>query len=468
MASLRKQVQRFLAARAIESRPCVRLVRSAYAQALRGRLLSEDSADKKAVIIGPQSEKLADIVGLRAAQRLVLPYPDFTPENLALLSGEYDFVIADRMLHRCRHPEDAGREIMRVLKPGGWFVHTACLLDYALGGSAAASRSSPARIGTLFPHASAVSHGRGPSLARWIVGRKDATNALIPPSVASRKLARPRYRFDPRPAKFGLMAMHRNEAPYLLEWIAYHRLLGFDQITLYDNESNDGSPRILAPLAEAGIINVRYWRSRPKQQVKAHNHALKKLRGHVEWCLYADLDEFLVLDQGRTLDDLLPTAPDVCGVAIPWRVYTPAGARNRTAGLTIERFTRAATSNDRHVKSLVRLRDISVMHIHVPMKFKGRLVDIGGAEVDRGSVGILPIPASGIARINHYFTRSWEEFEFKRARGDAHTAGAFRPAADFELARKPDMEVRDVLRWLPALRQEVARLRQIVGWSPKE
>jgi SAM-dependent methyltransferase len=435
------------------------------ASALRNRLLAEDGPDKKAVIIGPESLRLAKILGLRKAQRLVLPYPDFTPENLALLSNEYDFVIADRVLHRCERPEDAGSEFVRILKSGGWFACTACPFDFSVGGSFAAAFSSRSRRRALFPHAKPVSVGG--SLAAWILGQKHEMSPDIAPTVLTKTCARRSYRFDPRPAKFGVMAMHRNEAPFLLEWIAYHRLLGFGQITLYDNDSNDASARILAPLAHAGIINVRRWRGRPEQQVKAHNHALERLRGHVEWCLYADLDEFLVLDPGLALDHLLPRDPDICAVAIPWRVFTSGEMRNRGTGLTIERFTRAVVTNDRHVKSIVRLRDVSQMGVHVPVRFKGRLIDIGGAEIDPDSNGILPRPASGIARINHYFTRSREEFEFKRARGDAYTAGAFRPATDFNLSRKPDVEVRDILRCAPALVQEIDRLRCIVGWIAK-
>jgi hypothetical protein len=98
---------------AFESRPDLPFLRSALRPALHDRLAAEDSADRKAVIIG-DSVGLARLVGLRKAQLLILPYPDFTLENLALLGDEYDFVIADRMLHRCDSLEDAARETMRV------------------------------------------------------------------------------------------------------------------------------------------------------------------------------------------------------------------------------------------------------------------------------------------------------------------------------------------------------------------
>jgi SAM-dependent methyltransferase len=461
VASIRTKVRRLRSALALEFRPFAGRVPAA----LHDRLSSEDGAGKKAVIVGLESARLADHLGLRQAQRLVLPFPDFTPENLALLDESCDFVVSSRMLHRCESPQDAGREILRVLRPGGWFACISSPLDIATGGSFGFMHGSRRGLRGLFPGAQSCSTGG--TTTPWILGRKDGRSADIAAAVFG-KSSRPRsYHFHPRPAKFGIMAMHRNEAPYLLEWIAYHRLLGFQQIVLYDNDSNDASGRILAPLARAGIVSVRRWRQRRMQQIKAYNDALERLCDHVEWCLYADVDEFLALDAGRTLDDLLPREPGVSGIGIPWRIYTAAGQRHRGTELTIERFTRAVVINDCHVKSLVRLRDVSRMGVHIPQSCRGRLIDIGGTEIDPRTHGILPRPANGIARINHYFTRSWEEFQFKRARGRARRPGLLRPESDFELSRKPDVEVPDMLRHVPAVCAEMERLRDIVGWRPR-
>ena len=34
-------------------------------------------------------------------------------------------------------------------------------------------------------------------------------------------------------------AIYRNEAPYLREWIEFHRLVGVERFFLYNNESTD-------------------------------------------------------------------------------------------------------------------------------------------------------------------------------------------------------------------------------------
>jgi len=237
-----------------EIRPDFAFIESAIRRALQDRLAGEDSDARKAVVVG-QSLWLAQVLGLEKTPILHLPYPDFTVENLALLSDEYDFLIADRVLHRCDDLHDAARETLRVLRPGGWFVHTTSLFDIRTGVPFDRRRLGAAGLQALFPD----TRSAGGGLVSWVMGQKGASDAEPVRTVATRKSKRPRYRFRPQPATFGVIAVARNEAPYLLEWIAHYRVLGFEQITIYDNESNDGTSRILAPLARAGMRPPSDW-----------------------------------------------------------------------------------------------------------------------------------------------------------------------------------------------------------------
>jgi SAM-dependent methyltransferase len=447
-----------------ELKPELGFIGSAIQRALRDRLAAEDSESKSAVVLG-RSLWLAKVLGLKKTRILHLPYPDFTVENLALLSDEYDFVIADRVLHRCRSVEDAACETIRVLKPGGWFVHTASILDMASRSAAGRRTLTPAGLRALFPSTKGTSAaGWGLAAVSWVIGRKPENASPIAPSVVSRAARTRQYRYRPQSARFGVVAMARNEAPYLLEWIAYHRILGFQQITIYDNESNDASADILLPLSRAGIINARFWPSRNNKQNKAYRHAVRRMRSLVEWCLFVDLDEFLLLEPGLSLDDILPKEPDVSAVAFPWRVYGSGGLRNRDARLTIERFTMAGAQNSRMTKSIVRLKDVVQVEIHLPRKIKGRVVDsLGRTVANTHASGLSWIVDGGPARINHYFNRSREEFEFKLARGRGAFNGKFRSRKFRDQPFSGEVEAPEALRLVPAVREEVARLRKIIG-----
>lgn len=54
-------------------------------------------------------------------------------------------------------------------------------------------------------------------------------------------------------------AIFKNEGPYISEWVAYHKILGFDKIYIVDNISDDGSSEILAKLHESNeITRIEY------------------------------------------------------------------------------------------------------------------------------------------------------------------------------------------------------------------
>jgi SAM-dependent methyltransferase len=465
MRRLRRIKRRLAQAVYREWRPDFRLIDNTIKKVLGNRLAAEDSPHKSAVVIGSSAE-LAHELGLRRARLLVLDFPQFTIENLALLSDSYDFVIADRALHRCESIDDAACETIRVLRPGGWFVHTTCLFDQTLGVPIQWRRIGPGGLARLFSGGESLvqGHAAGRTVS-WIIGRKAAPSPEVTPTVATRRAARRRYPGppSPEPARFGVVAIARNEAPYLLEWIAHYRVLGFERITIYDNESNDASWRILAPLSKAGVIEAIYWRNRRKQhkQQSAYNHARLRQRDSLEWCLIVDLDEFLVLKEGLALDDIVPRDPAISALTIPWRVFGSSGQRHRETGLTIERFRRAGADNASASKSLVRLRDVTWMGTHWPTLSRGRMVDIAGNDFDP-SQDAKRI-ADGPARLHHYFGRSWEEFECKRARGrGTGPKGAMRPQSIFDSMDANDIMLDDALRLAAATKEEIARLMKIV------
>lgn len=52
----------------------------------------------------------------------------------------------------------------------------------------------------------------------------------------------------------GLVSCMRNEAPFLLEWVAYHSMLGFDRIFVYTNACTDGTDMMLERLQQMGVL----------------------------------------------------------------------------------------------------------------------------------------------------------------------------------------------------------------------
>lgn len=60
---------------------------------------------------------------------------------------------------------------------------------------------------------------------------------------------------SPPPLRLGIGAIFRNEAPYITEWVAHHRVLGVDQFFIADNDSIDGTSQLLRAMQELGYVH---------------------------------------------------------------------------------------------------------------------------------------------------------------------------------------------------------------------
>jgi hypothetical protein len=58
--------------------------------------------------------------------------------------------------------------------------------------------------------------------------------------------------------KITAVTTQKNEGAFLLEWIAYHKIIGFTDIVILSNDCEDGSDEMLDHLSKSGeIIHLR-------------------------------------------------------------------------------------------------------------------------------------------------------------------------------------------------------------------
>jgi hypothetical protein len=150
--------------------------------------------------------------------------------------------------------------------------------------------------------------------------------------------------------RFTVVCSVRNEGPFLVEWVAWYRLLGFTDIVVVTNDCTDASPALLDALAQAGwVTHLRHEVSDATNICARKLEAAKALRqvAEADWVLVCDVDEFLVIHSGAgQITDLIPQRPDFLGMAINWRVFGTSGHAQWADGLVHRQFTRAATSTD--------------------------------------------------------------------------------------------------------------------------
>ncbi|HWX48375.1 MAG TPA: glycosyltransferase family 2 protein [Roseomonas sp.] len=281
-----------------------------------------------------------------------------------------------------------------------------------------------------------------------------------------------------------IAAIAKNEGPYLLEWIAYHRVVGADRIIVMDNDSTDGSQFLLQALDGAGVINYIPWPTRlayrhfenrkTGAQVPAYDFALRAERrlGRAGWIGFIDLDEFVLPLEGNSIGALLDRFPDAAAIGLNWRVFGSNGHEAQPAGLVMENFTRRGPDDfgpNKHVKTFARVPKLINPGIHVPSTLDGPMLDTEGQEIDRQGRGVHTRVARGALRINHYFIKSRVEWERKRRRGRAPMIVSdprrIRDDSVFTAHDRNDIEDHTILRFLPEVKTEIARLRrEIKRW----
>ena len=54
--------------------------------------------------------------------------------------------------------------------------------------------------------------------------------------------------------KYTVVSTMKNEAPYIIDWVAHYKALGFDDILVCTNDCTDQTVEILQRLQEMGLV----------------------------------------------------------------------------------------------------------------------------------------------------------------------------------------------------------------------
>ena len=239
--------------------------------------------------------------------------------------------------------------------------------------------------------------------------------------------------------KYLMITSMRNEAPYILEWLAYHQSIGVDGFLIYSNDCEDGTDAMLDRLDALGVII--HVRNDKITQAGVQWTALKRAGNHpmrkkAEWVLFADVDEFVNIKAGAGhLDDLLAACPDATAFALTWRMFGNDGQVQIEDVLVIEQFNKCArfpcyapiTSS--MFKTLFK-NDGSYekLGVHRPKKrvekdaskikwVNGSGVALGSEYLDKATVTYGANGGIDLACINHYSVKSAKAYMAKTQRG---------------------------------------------------
>jgi hypothetical protein len=263
------------------------------------------------------------------------------------------------------------------------------------------------------------------------------------------------YLRRPPPVGLAICAIFRDEARYLPEWVAFHRLVGAERFYLYDNGSADNWRAALAPELAERIVDVVDWPHRPGQ-ISAYADCLQRHRTDTRWIAFIDIDEFLFSPTGRSLPSVLRDFRTWPGVAVCSRYFGTGGWDEPPDGLVIESYLMRAPDDfapNTLVKSIVFPR-MTVRPTDIPHHFLYRHHrSAAGEDGLPAPHGDRIPPTVDLLRINHYYTRSRAEYEAKLS-----APSGFGTRAEDLLGadpRFPPDAVRDatIVRWAPFVRR---------------
>ena len=237
--------------------------------------------------------------------------------------------------------------------------------------------------------------------------------------------------------KLAMLAIAKNEADYISEWLSFHKLQGVECVFLYDNESTDGMKDVLQPYIDDGFVVYHTIQGKGKQ-MEAYNDAIKRYGDQCKYMAVIDCDEFLLpVDTNETLIDVIDRTFEkdryAGGVGVNWCLYGSSGIEEKTEGLVIERFlNRAQASFEKnvHIKSIVKPQTVKLFrNPHNPQYQRGfYTIDMEGHLI--GSFYHQIASFCGL-RINHYFCKSKQEWVDRRKIGRGDKVDVVRKIDDF-------------------------------------
>lgn len=212
--------------------------------------------------------------------------------------------------------------------------------------------------------------------------------------------------------KLSICTIAKDEGPYLLEWLEFHKLVGVEHFYFYDNESTDCTKEILEFYINSREVTYHYWPG----GLGAHNSAVEDCRnkyGHQsEWIALLDLDEFLFSPKTDNLKSVLDEYKEFPAVAVNWLTFGSSGHDKKPQGLQIENFIkRAAKRNHRNrvVKLVYQPSKVNSIHPHKAEPVEGTVVTENREPYLNNGDNRTIQHSSQKFRINHYITRSQEE-----------------------------------------------------------
>lgn len=264
--------------------------------------------------------------------------------------------------------------------------------------------------------------------------------------------------------KLAACVIVKNEGDGILEWGLYHHLIGFETLIIIDDGSTDHTPREIAKLARfCDVRGHKYNRLLGDTQPRAYHRVCSRYQSEFDWIAFIDADEFIFSPHEDHIHQLLQRHHQAAAIGLPWLFFGSSGHETKPNDLVLNSYTKRAQFNkfspQLHVKTLVRpdkvMRCINPHAFEVEGDYVGPDGQVLQWAQKRGIMDKYSDYSSW--RVNHYFTKSRENWVQRMVRGQLG-ANTQRTPKDFTTYDKNDVADESALTLAAKVRELIDQL----------
>lgn len=234
--------------------------------------------------------------------------------------------------------------------------------------------------------------------------------------------------------RISLCLIFKNEAPFLKEWIDYHRTIGIDHFYLYNNDSSDNFKDVLKPYIDNKLVTLIDFPG-SQVQMNAYKHCFETFKIETNWIGFFDADEFICPRYDTDINKWLKKYAKYPSVLIYNQVFGTGGKlKHDYTKNVVEQYHNCWEELQNFGKCFVNTRfqisnydtsflnhststTYSILRIKFSLPPINQFGDIcpatyvlGGSRGKKKKADIF---------LNHYFSKSWDIYSKKIKQADA-------------------------------------------------
>ena len=222
--------------------------------------------------------------------------------------------------------------------------------------------------------------------------------------------------------KVCLCAVGKNENKYIIEFVEHYKKYGIDKIFIYDNNDLDGErfEDILSEYIKIKFIEILNHRGERGIQKKMFQNCYDKNNKKYNWLIFYDFDEFIHLEKYNNIKEFLNSQKfKKCNsIYLNFLMHTDNNLKYYDNRTLAERFTETIKNKKYCIgKSIIKgnLKNIKTSSVHTLGVERGKCNGFGKFILSKRRYCITPDYKYNY--IDHYYTKSTEEFINKINRG---------------------------------------------------